>query len=56
MLKFLQQMEAGYGDYTNERYQLKEPTLEEFKAFVREKKRELMINKPQISCAGKLFP
>ncbi len=27
MLRFLQQFEAGYGDYTKEKYQLNEPTL-----------------------------
>jgi hypothetical protein len=37
MLRFLQQFEAGYGDYTTEKYQLDEPTLEEFKDFVKQK-------------------
>jgi len=38
MLRFLQQFEAGYGDYTKEKYQLNEPTLEDFQEFVRQKK------------------
>ena len=40
MLRFLQQFEAGYGDYTTEKYQLEELTLEDFKAFVREKNKQ----------------
>lgn len=42
-LRFLQQFEVGYGDYTTEKYQLDEPTLEEFKEFVRKRKQQ---NKP----------
>jgi hypothetical protein len=30
MLRFLQQLEMGTGDYTLERYQFSEPILEEF--------------------------
>ncbi len=37
MLRFLQQFEAGYGDYTKEKYQLNEATLEDFQEFVRQK-------------------
>lgn len=37
MLRFIQQFEAGYGDYTIEKYQLDQPTLEEFKEFVRQR-------------------
>lgn len=39
MLRFLQQFEAGYGDYTSEKYKLDQPTLEEFKEFVRQRKK-----------------
>ncbi len=48
MLKFLQQMEVGYGDYTNEKYQLQEPSLDEFKAFVKEKKAEKIRDNYQL--------
>ena len=37
MLRFLQKFEAGYGDYTKEKYQLNELTLEDFQEFVRQK-------------------
>ncbi len=37
MLRFLQQFDAGSGDYTTEKYQLDEPTLDDFKTFVRQK-------------------
>ena len=33
MLRFLQQLDAGSGDYTQERHQTSEPTLEEFRQF-----------------------
>ncbi len=33
MLRFLQQLDAGSGDYTQERHQTNEPTLEEFRQF-----------------------
>jgi len=33
MLRFLQQLEVGSGDYMLERYQASEPTLEEFRQF-----------------------
>ncbi len=33
MLRFLQQLEVGSGDYTLERHQSSEPTLEEFRQF-----------------------
>lgn len=33
MLRFLQQLEIGSGDYTLERHQTSEPTLEEFRQF-----------------------
>lgn len=33
MLRFLQQLEIGSGDYTLERHQVSEPTLEEFRQF-----------------------
>jgi len=35
MLRFLQQFEAGYGDYTTQKYDQVEPTLEDFKQFIR---------------------
>ncbi|MDD1414430.1 hypothetical protein MEN41_07165 [Dolichospermum sp. ST_con] len=35
MLRFIQQFEVGYGDYTTEKYQLEEPTIEDFQQFVR---------------------
>ncbi len=41
MLRFIQQFEAGYGDYTKERYQSDEPTLDEFKEFVRQKNKNV---------------
>ena len=37
MLRFLQQLEIGSGDYTLERHQSTEPTLEEFRQFITEK-------------------
>lgn len=37
MLRFLQQLEIGNGDYTQERYQSSEPTLEEFRQFTMER-------------------
>ncbi|MCU0527856.1 MAG: hypothetical protein MUF72_23930 [Elainella sp. Prado103] len=33
MLRFLHQLEIGSGDYTLERHQASEPTLEEFRQF-----------------------
>ena len=36
MLRFLQQLEVGIGDYTLEREERREPTLEEFRQFVTE--------------------
>ncbi|MBP0013423.1 MAG: hypothetical protein J7545_14690 [Roseofilum sp. SBFL] len=33
MLRFLQQLEVGSGDYTLERHQASVPTLEEFQQF-----------------------
>ena len=33
MLRFLQQLDAGSGDYTQERHQASDPTLEEFRQF-----------------------
>ncbi|MDJ0517443.1 MAG: hypothetical protein QNJ74_14725 [Trichodesmium sp. MO_231.B1] len=36
MLRFIQELDAGSGDYTKEKYQLEEPTLEEFEEFVRQ--------------------
>jgi hypothetical protein len=39
MLRFLQQLEVGYGDYTAERHQwLDELTLADFQSYVQEKK------------------
>lgn len=40
-LKFLQQLEAGYGDYTKERHQwLDRLTIEDFHNYVKQKKVE----------------
>jgi hypothetical protein len=36
MLRFLQQLEVGYGDYTNERRQ-DELTLDDFQSYVKQK-------------------
>jgi hypothetical protein len=33
-LRFIQQFEAGYGNYTQERHQKPNPTLEEFQNFI----------------------
>lgn len=33
MLRFLQQLDVGTGNYTQERHQAGEPTLEEFRQF-----------------------
>lgn len=33
MLRFLQQLDVGTGNYTQERHQASEPTLEEFRQF-----------------------
>lgn len=41
MLRFIQQFEVGYGDYTTEKYQLEEPTIEDFQQFVRRDNREI---------------
>ena len=41
MLRFIQQFEVGYGDYTTEKYQLEEPTIEDFQQFVRGDKKEV---------------
>ena len=39
MLRFLQQLEVGYGDYTAERHQwLDELTLADFQSYVKQKK------------------
>jgi hypothetical protein len=38
MLRFLEQLESGYGDYTNERHQwLDKITLEDFQNYVKQK-------------------
>jgi len=38
-LRFLQQLEAGYGDYTQERYQwLYQVTLDDFRNYVKQKR------------------
>ncbi|MDY7023062.1 MAG: hypothetical protein SWJ54_17215 [Cyanobacteriota bacterium] len=43
MLRFLQQLEVGYGDYTTERHQwLDQLTLDDFQSYV---KQEKSINK-----------
>ncbi|ASC71108.1 hypothetical protein XM38_020580 [Halomicronema hongdechloris C2206] len=36
MLRFLQQLDIGSGDYTLERQQIPDPTLEEFQVFVQQ--------------------
>ncbi|MDB9307853.1 hypothetical protein PN471_04175 [Aphanizomenon sp. CS-733/32] len=41
MLRFIQQFEVGYGDYTTEKYQLEEPTVEDFQQFVRRDNQEV---------------
>ncbi|MDB9460331.1 hypothetical protein PN480_05445 [Dolichospermum circinale CS-1225] len=41
MLRFIQQFEVGYGDYTTEKYQLEEPTIEDFQQFVRRDNKEV---------------
>ncbi|MEA5579465.1 hypothetical protein [Anabaena sp. UHCC 0451] len=41
MLRFIQQFEVGYGDYTTEKYQLEEPTIEDFQQFVRRDNQEV---------------
>jgi hypothetical protein len=41
MLRFIQQFEVGYGDYTTEKYQLEEPTIEDFQQFVRGDNKEV---------------
>ncbi|MBE9249397.1 hypothetical protein IQ226_09505 [Dolichospermum sp. LEGE 00240] len=41
MLRFIQQFEIGYGDYTTEKYQLEEPTIEDFQQFVRRDNQEV---------------
>jgi len=40
-LRFIQQFEVGYGDYTTEKYQLEEPTIEDFQQFVRRDNQEV---------------
>ncbi len=38
-LKFLQQLEVGYGDYTKERHQwLEQLTIDDFRNYIKEKK------------------
>jgi hypothetical protein len=38
-LKFLQQLEVGYGDYTKERHQwLNQLTIDDFRNYVKQKK------------------
>lgn len=37
MLRFLQQFDTGYGDYTQERHGQNEPTMAEFKGFIQNK-------------------
>jgi hypothetical protein len=38
MIRFLQQLEVGYGDYTTERHQwLDELTLADFQSYVKQK-------------------
>lgn len=40
-LRFLQQLEVGYGDYTKERYQwLNQLTIDNFRNYVKQKKVE----------------
>lgn len=34
MLRFMQQLDVGSGDYTQERYQSDDPTFEEFRDYV----------------------
>jgi hypothetical protein len=41
MLRFIQQFEVGYGDYTTKKYQLEEPTIEDFQQFVRRDNQEV---------------
>ncbi|NEP82084.1 MAG: hypothetical protein F6K39_30435 [Okeania sp. SIO3B3] len=36
MLRFLQELDVGSGDYTKEKYQLEEPTFEDFEEFFRQ--------------------
>ncbi|RUR84442.1 hypothetical protein ACF3DV_19230 [Chlorogloeopsis fritschii PCC 9212] len=41
MLRFLQQLEVGYGDYTKERHQwLNQLTIDDFRNYVKQKKVE----------------
>ena len=38
-LRFLQQLEVGYGDYTKERHQcLNQLTIDDFRSYVKQKK------------------
>jgi len=40
-LRFLQQLEVGYGDYTKERHQwLNQLTIDDFRNYVKQKKAE----------------
>ncbi len=40
-LRFLQQLEVGYGDYTKERHQwLNQLTMDDFRSYVKQKKVE----------------
>jgi len=38
MVKFMQQFEQGYGDYTAEKYDMPETTMEEVEAFLANEK------------------
>ncbi|NEO52265.1 MAG: HEAT repeat domain-containing protein [Okeania sp. SIO3B5] len=51
MLRFIQELDAGSGDYTKEKYQLEEPTFEEFEEFVRQKNK-LQDDSSEVNCSA----
>lgn len=51
MLRFLQELDAGSGDYTKEKYQLEEPTFEEFEEFIQQKN-QLQDDSLEVNCSA----
>ncbi|GGA17164.1 HEAT repeat domain-containing protein [Okeania sp. KiyG1] len=51
MLRFLQEIDAGSGDYTKEKYQLEEPTFEEFEEFIQQKN-QLQDDSSEVNCSA----
>ncbi len=56
MLRFIQELDAGSGDYTKEKYQLEEPKFEEFEEFVRQQNTTYSRSKNQMPYSDLALP